>query len=337
MEDPMKRTHALAAAVVAMSLAACNDAVDNRITGSEPASALTSLTTSNLRKPGAPTTLRYASFSTTKPHTMSLADAERDIAAFDRARTTRGLAHLAARGLAALEHGWTREAATLRRQLYLEFNRASQSVQPSFTFGYAGNGECLVDFDDHAILSGFPDDAQSTFTSPPHWVQSCGQGEVRVEPTVYSHYHVVYEDHTIDCIDQNGDFGRGDPGDCDALDDPADEPRYLGSHVGDESIRIRYFSGGSSQPFTMHSFVNLGSTSVRFRYRKNGVWYEWASLAGGWVWDVSDWVVGVTEVRITNTHAQQDCGLDWEAAFPGAECDSDFSPFFLDDFSISPG
>jgi hypothetical protein len=46
-------------------------------------------------------------------------------------------------------------------------------------------------------------------------------------------------------------------------------------------------------------------------------------------------VVGATEVLITNAGTSLSCGTDWIAAFPGG-CPVDPTPFFLDDFSISP-
>lgn len=264
------------------------------------------------------------------------ADLSKIVEAFSLARSRQAVDYLAGMALAILhEHGVAPDNPRAQ-ELYRRYSEAANSVPGNFTSGYPGSAACPLDFDTPAVLAGFPDDAQSTFTSPPHWVEACGDGVLTVEPTVYSHYHLSYEDSTIDCIDPNGMFGRGEPGNCVALADPAQEPRYLGSHYGDEVIRIRLISGGAALPFSLETFANVGPTAVKFRYQtQGGQWFVWNSMAGHTSWDVSAFVNDVVEIRITNADTSESCGLDWETSEPGG-CPAGAAPFFLDDFAVNP-
>ena len=112
--------------------------------------------------------------------------------------------------------------------------------------------------------------------------------------------------------------------------------QLLGTHTGREVLVIRLQSGGGNLPFTMHSFANVGAEDIKFRYKAgDGQWYQWNSMAGNTIWDVSAYVVNVTEVQITNAGTSFSCGVDWEAGGPGG-CMIDYQAFFVDDFSISP-
>ena len=266
-----------------------------------------------------------------------LGDVSAIVSLFRGAQTVRELNHLAAASLAVLHD---HDDPELRDHIVRTYNQVAPRTEPAFTAGFDGAGLCDVDFDSPEVLGMFFDNAQSGFSTPPHWVQTCAGGEVRVEPTVYNHYHLSYEDPTIDCFDNNGMYGRGEPGNCVALEDPALEPRYLGVHVGNEVIRIRFIQDGGASPFTMHSFYNVGDEPVRFSYQNGaGDWFQWTSLNGDTIWNVSSFVINVLEVQIINAGHSTSCieeGWDsWEAAIPG-DCQTDFQPFFLDDFEITP-
>ena len=258
-------------------------------------------------------------------------EVEKLVESFDQAHTIRGLNHLAGMALAMLHHEGHNPDGPVMQKLYRGYNNASINVTPSFTSGYNGAGACDLDFDTPAVLGTFFDDAQSTFSSSPHWVENCGDGELRVEPTVQNHYHLAYEDSSIDCIDFNtGKFGRTNGAACDPLADATQEPRYLGAHNGAEVITIRRTSGGGNAPFTVHSFVNVGNAAVKFRYRQaGGQWFQWNSMAGNTVWDVSAYVIDVVEVQITNAGTSLACGLDWKAGESGG-WPVDYEPFFLE-------
>jgi hypothetical protein len=195
-----------------------------------------------------------------------------------------------------------------------------------------------VSFDQPVLLASHvdPDDPQALYTGS-LWAQRCGAGTIEVEPLVHGHLHLLFEDTTIDCWDpEAGGFGRGDADDCTALAQPTHEPRFIGTHVGSEVIRIRRRSGGANLPFTLHTVAVVGDAPIKVRYRVgNGPWFQWNSLAGNTVWDFSAHVIGATEVQITHAGTSLSCGLDWEAGGPGG-CPVGAASVFLDDIAISP-
>ena len=255
---------------------------------------------------------------------------------FGRSKTVRGLNHLAFAAQAGLHHHPDRKA--LAERLYHAYNATAGGLAPTYTTGYEGAGECDIDFDNAAVLSSLitGEDPQALYTHP-LWAEACGDGTLKVEPTVYDHTHMLFEDPTIDCIDLNsGHYGRDDTGSCVALADATQEARFLGTHTGREVLVIRLQSGGGNVPFSMHSFANVGAEAVKFRSKAgDGQWYQWNSMAGNTIWDVSAYVVNVTEVQITNAGTSFSCGVDWEAGGPGG-CMIDYQAFFVDDFSIAP-
>jgi hypothetical protein len=86
----------------------------------------------------------------------------------------------------------------------------------------------------------------------------------------------------------------------------------------------------------VHSFANVDASPVKFRYLTgDGQWFQWNSLAGGWIWDVSDWVIDVVEVQILHAGTSLSCGPNWLTADP-PNCPVAPVPIFVDDFSISP-
>ncbi|HUF08290.1 MAG TPA: hypothetical protein VMO47_03145, partial [Rhodothermales bacterium] len=206
---------------------------------------------------------------------------------------------------------------------------------------YAGvHTICFVGFDSQASLSSITNSPQgeTTFVFAPFYRQDCDVAEVRVEPTTpfHLHYHLNFEDPTINCVDTDNDwkFGRMVNGDCEVLSDFAAEPRYLGSHYGDEIIRIRAHdpSTGNPIPFDVPSFQVVTDEAVRFRYETvGGQWFEWANLGGPTNWGVS--VFDAVQVLITNADTDLDCGIDQEAGVPGG-CAVDLTPYFVDEFVI---
>jgi hypothetical protein len=255
----------------------------------------------------------------------------------DAARTSWALqwATANARAIAADRPG--RASLAFLRRLARAHGRAQ--VEPGFSTGLPSESECHVGFDNPDVLAALPDQAQATFALDPFYYEPCRTGFIRVEPLKYNHYHLVYEDPTVQCFDENGLMGRGEFGDCEALDDPTAEPRLLGSHHGSEVVRIRYTSGGGLNlplAFSLQSFANVGGEPVKFRYRKTtGEWFQWNSLAGNTLWLLSPHVDDVDEVLITHADTSLACGTDWVTTGPGG-CPFGHPPFFLDDFAIDP-
>ena len=198
---------------------------------------------------------------------------------------------------------------------------------------------CFVGFDLYSVLDAIPDQAETTFTYSPFWRQDCGDaGQVRVEPITpfYEHFHLNFEDPTIDCVDPDNGWksGRTVGDECEVVSDFAAEPRYLGPHLGNEIMRIRAHdqSTGDPIPFDVISFANVGDEPVRFRYRnEGGQWFEWPSLGGPTNWGVNAY--DAVEVLITNAGTSLDCGLNQEAGAPGG-CASDLTQYYVDEFVI---
>ncbi len=343
----MSRHHArLIATCAALLLAACREGADRSVVAVEGASSQRSQAASRAvtpRDPGPPVRLRdgvveaelAAARRAVKPEGVQ--DFHRLVRAFDQSRTVYGLNHLAGVALAILHHDPLPRTRAFRRQLARAHGRMSPRVTAGNpVLGYEGPGACDVDFDRADILGGFPDEVESTFTSPPHWSQECGNGSVYVEPMVFDHYHLLYEDASIDCIDlETGHFGRGDVEDCTPLADVAAEPRYAAGHLGDEVLRIQRRSGNATLPFTVHSFANVYTVPVKFRFRTgNGPWFQWNSLGGNTIWDVSAHVVGATEVQVTSAGTSLSCGPNWLTSNPPS-CPVG-AVYYVDDFSISP-
>jgi hypothetical protein len=200
---------------------------------------------------------------------------------------------------------------------------------------------CFVGFDAYDTLEGIPDSPQgeTTFVYPPFYRQDCSDaGQVRIEPITpfYLHYHLNFEDPTIDCVDPDNDwkFGRTVDGECEVVPDFAAEPRYMGPHYGNEIIRIRAHDVGTGvqMPFDVISFQVVTDEAVRFRYKnEGGQWFEWNNLGGPTNWGVSAY--DAVEVLITNADTSLDCGIDQEAGAPGG-CPMDLTVFFVDEFVI---
>lgn len=259
---------------------------------------------------------------------------------FPLARTVRGLQLLAAEAMLFEARRRPVIAELLGALTFFAHERQRPNVVPGIDLGFVSNAPCPVNFDQPGLLAAVPDAAELTFIFDPWWRQTCGlNAEVRVEPLVYNHFHLVYEDSTIDCITEDGHFGRGEPGDCDPLPDPALEPREIGTHTGAEVLRITRRTAGTGElrTFSLASFANTSSEPVKVRYRRAAPpnWFQWNSLAGNTIWDVSDFVTNVVEVQITNAGTSLDCGGDFEAGADGG-CPIGPAPIFVDDFMIFP-
>lgn len=259
----------------------------------------------------------------------------------DQARTLRAASHLMGVALHFAHQQPPERRQVLAREVYDAFARAQPRLEPSFTIGSEGAGECDVDFDNPAVLGTYFDDAASQIGDSTIWDEPCADGVVRVDVLKNDHIHLNFETPT-DCI-IDGQFGRCSAADCQPFGDPdcvaivpADEPRDFAGHDGTTPIRIRHLAGGSELAYTMHSFANVGNEPVRVYYRTQaGEWFQWNNLAGNQAWDTSAFTVDVTEVLIVHAGTSLNCGPDWEAAEPGG-CPFNTAPIFIDDVSISP-
>ena len=256
-----------------------------------------------------------------------------------KARTVRGLNHVAGGIFATLHAMESREAESRRAEFYRAYNEAARQVAPSLSAGLkvSGQGQCMLDFDTQSVLDMFPDDAEYTFSSPPHWSEACGDGMMQLQPTVYSHYHLSYEDETISCIDTNtGKMGRPSGSDCIPVADPTLEPRHVSAHAGNEVMVLTLQAGNAQLPFQLHSLANVGNEPVRLRYRTSGgQWYQIGNLGGNTTWNLGNYLADVVEVQITNSDTSLSCGPDWITSEP-ASCPVDLATFHIDNLSISP-
>ena len=158
-------------------------------------------------------------------------------------------------------------------------------------------GECALTFDDPAALAAIPDQARYTFADG--YRAKCVQHYVNVEPMTYGHFHLTFEDPTIDCVTGSG-FGRQVGPDCVAADWDQ-EPRRLNSHVADHWIRIWMEHGSTHQPvpFDLRR-IHVGlSTPIQLWFRtQNGTWWCWDELDDAETWVLEQWATNVVEVRI---------------------------------------
>ena len=196
---------------------------------------------------------------------------------------------------------------------------------------------CFVSFSSYEVLSNIPDEGASTFLFAPFWRQDCGDDvEIRVEPLVDNHFHVMPEDPSMDCYNGVGFGQRNDDFECISPPDYADEPRFLGTMGGYEIIRIQAHDTGTGQvvPFDMPSFANVGTIPVKFRYKmQNGDWFQWDYLGGSTNWGVS--VYNTTEVQITHYETSTSCLGDADDWFgTDTDCPTGIGIFELDTFVI---
>lgn len=213
-------------------------------------------------------------------------------------------------------------------------------VGPGFSTEFQQAAECHVGFDNPESLAALPDAAQNTFTQDPHYFEPCRTGFIRFEPLNYGHYHLIYEDPSVTCMDENGLLGRGEPGDCVAVEDPPNEPRRIGAHHGSQVIRIRYHTGGGLDfplPFALRYFINVGGEPVKIRFRTtDDEWFGWNHLAGQTVWVLWPHAMDIEEMLLTHADTALDCGPDWGFTTGGSVCPTGGPPFFVDHFAIEP-
>jgi len=140
-----------------------------------------------------------------------------------------------------------------------------------------------VDFDSQATLGNYSDGAQSTFVTD--WIEDAFvNGTVFITPQNYGHFHLLYEDPTINCIDlHTGLFGRPDgQGGCIPLADPTAEPRKLASHRKDQVIVIQVLNvdTGLPMPFDLRTVRREDPIAYRF-LKSNGTFSAWTKKGAG--------------------------------------------------------
>jgi len=138
------------------------------------------------------------------------------------------------------------------------------------------------------------------YWQPEPWPGTVYAG-LRVEPSVYSHYHLIFEDPTLgSCFVNPGDggglgAGRSTSSGCIPPSDYAAEPRTVMSHSTGEwySIYVEAWNnsaGSQGYPFfDLESFRNTGDDPVDLRVLWNdNNWYVLEDLGPG-THDVSWW------------------------------------------------
>jgi hypothetical protein len=193
--------------------------------------------------------------------------------------------------------------------------------------GPSASSDCLVNFSDHDALAFLPDGAKNTFAESPWWFQACNSLlHAVVRPIGDNHFHLGYENpHVTVCEISPGVFDHGiieNDGTCTAID-PAQEPRSLYPHLGNDTTHIYLWDGSRKQPFTLNSIRVEGAQPIRLCYKpwqdtsgpwetsqpdgttEPGIWFCWRALSTG-NWDLSAWTNFVTEVKI---RASDDAGI----------------------------
>jgi hypothetical protein len=153
-----------------------------------------------------------------------------------------------------------------------------------------------------------PDMAKNTYATFPFYIQRCGAGWVHVtenDParygkawgSNYGHYHLAYERGEY-CLTSNWQPGIKSGSSCVAVVDPAHEPRFVGSHWGDQWIRVyTYNEGLPEMVFSLKEIKVKSSTGITlYFHRSTGEWMVWNRLPPGW-WNLSE-AASITEILI---------------------------------------
>jgi hypothetical protein len=142
------------------------------------------------------------------------------------------------------------------------------------------------------------------------WVRPAGQ--IRADNGSlynYDHYHLNYENSDAEACYPNGFTAEG----CDQID-PAKEPRSVSPHDGGEWLSVTVYNLNGFFAFNLER-LTVDREPIRLCYTlaAQGPWltsggpddtsmqgssYCWDTLDPGFVWDVSDWVNEVTQVRM---------------------------------------
>jgi len=178
---------------------------------------------------------------------------------------------------------------------------------------------CNIGFNDPLSLQIIPDAAKFTFATLPFYIQNCGPGRwVNVMEDVrsqYGHYHLLYERGQF-CITSSGQPGIMSGGSCVAIVDPVHEPRFVGSHAGDQWIRVYAYNDLRADiVFNLKEIKVTGNTGITlYFHRSTGEWRVWNRLPPGW-WNLSE-AASITEILIRGA-------------------DGDLAAYFFDDIVVS--
>lgn len=170
---------------------------------------------------------------------------------------------------------------------------------------------CNVTFDDRAGFAFIYKQARDTFAVPTGWYngvrdicprpvpttdtgscsvyrQRCGDNYFTFFPNNYNHYHLTFDDPTINCIDtRSGGLGRQRGSVCEAA--AWYEPRSVVSHLRDAYIELAYKNGRDSTPYTFRLYtINVGSQPIQLWFKKpDGSVWGWSHLGPNTNWAVN--------------------------------------------------
>lgn len=182
-------------------------------------------------------------------------------------------------------------------------------------YGEAG----VVHFNDTMALFVLPQKAALTYASWPFYIQKVGSAWINVKEnngaeykeafrSNYGHYLLPFQNF-LPCIINNGTFSFGKPsgGSCLPIR-PAQEPRTLSTHYGDQWIKIfAYDKYNYKRVFDLAGVTILnGPVQVWFRHQ-NGTWKAWKNLSAGKF--TTNQANGITEVLIGSA-AGKTFGID---------------------------
>lgn len=207
---------------------------------------------------------------------------------------------------------------------------------PSSTIQARPDGDspntCLVSFDDRNALRQTFAQARTTFAvktgrSPSGrlercdtsnhsdcWTyrQRCTRNDVNIDSINYGHFHLSFERPV--CLGSDGSFfDPPDPGDgfgwgfgriregvCEIID-WSSERRTLDSHDENHWIKIWVGNARTQTPtyFDVDSIWVLPGKPIQLWFRtRDGTWWFWPEIPPAGIWNVSEWVRDVSEIRI---------------------------------------
>lgn len=191
--------------------------------------------------------------------------------------------------------------------------------------------QCFVNFDDEGALSHLLAQARSTIAfktgrapsgqlqmcdPSKHsdcWTyrQRCSRHDVNLDSMGLAHFHLSMETG-IECytLPDPGDglgrgFGRLVEWKCTHVD-WGRTPRVLSSHDLNQWIKVWVSDAENHAPtyFDMEFIHILPDTPIQLWFRKrDGTWWYWQELKAGKIWNLSEWVRDVSEVRLRGTRA----------------------------------
>lgn len=208
----------------------------------------------------------------------------------------------------------------------LESGRVSPSRGSSSYVGHQKpvyQAECTVDFNDSVALSQTMANLWFDRIYVP-WIQECqGAGYTDIRALVHSHFHVGFEDSDVEPCPNNDQAYPSriqNDGSCEFVDITSEPRTHLSTHTGSEWLHIRVYRDSEYIPFDLNRIRVVGQAPIRFCYKPEqesnsgwfvsnnggdsspGTWLCWSELSTG-LWDLSDWVRNVTDVKITGATA----------------------------------